>query len=82
MALYETAIYTVSHKRWSQLIFICNLVKNKRILMLFAVLDLTINDTHDGMNFTNLTSLMLLHYLVKVETPKMHVNTSSAYNVC
>jgi len=24
---------------------------------------------------------MLLHYLVKVETPKMHVNTSSAFNV-
>jgi len=24
---------------------------------------------------------MLLHYLVKVETPKMHVNTTSAFNV-
>jgi len=24
---------------------------------------------------------MMLHYLVKVETPKMHVNTTSAYNV-
>jgi len=24
---------------------------------------------------------MLLHYLVKVETPKMHVNTNSAFNV-
>jgi len=24
---------------------------------------------------------MLLHYLVKVEKPKMHVNTTSAYNV-
>jgi len=23
----------------------------------------------------------LLHYLVKVETPKMHVNTNSAFNV-
>jgi len=23
---------------------------------------------------------MLLHYLVKVETPKMHVNTTSAFN--
>jgi len=48
--------------------------------MLFAVLDLAINDTHEGMNFTNLTLLMLLHYLVKVETPKMHVNTNSAFN--
>jgi len=24
---------------------------------------------------------MLLHYLVKVETPKMHVNTNSAFNI-
>jgi len=24
---------------------------------------------------------MLLHYLVKVETPKMHANTNSAFNV-
>jgi len=24
---------------------------------------------------------MLLHYLVKVETPKIHVNTNSAVNV-
>jgi len=24
---------------------------------------------------------MMLHYLVKVKTPKMHVNTTSAYNV-
>jgi len=24
---------------------------------------------------------MLLHYLVKVETPKMHINTPSAFNV-
>jgi len=24
---------------------------------------------------------MLLHYLVKIETPKMHVNTNSASNV-
>jgi len=23
----------------------------------------------------------MLHYLVKVETPKMHVNTASAYDV-
>jgi len=24
---------------------------------------------------------MMLYYLVKVETPKMHANTTSAYNV-
>jgi len=24
---------------------------------------------------------MLLHYLIKVEAPKMHVNTNSAFNV-
>jgi len=24
---------------------------------------------------------MLLHYLVKVETPKMHENTTSAFNI-
>jgi len=34
-----------------------------------------------GMNFTHLTSLMLLHDLVKVETPKMQVYTNSAFNV-
>ena len=32
------------------------------------------------MNFTHLTWLMLLLYLVKVETPKMHVNINSAFN--
>jgi len=33
------------------------------------------------MNFTDLTYLLLLHYLVKVETPKMHMNTNSTFNV-
>jgi len=33
------------------------------------------------MNFTHLTWLMLLRYLVKSETQKMHVNTNSAFNV-
>jgi len=33
------------------------------------------------MNLTLLTCLVLLHYLIKVETPKMHVNTNSAFNV-
>jgi len=30
-------------------------VKNQRILMQFSLLDLTRNDTCDGMNFTHLT---------------------------
>jgi len=33
------------------------------------------------MNCTHFTQFVLLHYLVKVETPKMHVNTNSAFNV-
>jgi len=49
--------------------------------MLFSLLDLEKNSTCDGMNFTHLTWLMLLHYLVKFETPSVHVNTNSAYNV-
>jgi len=48
--------------------------------MRFSLLDLQMNVTCEGMNFTHLTHLMLLHYLVKVETPKMHVNTTSAFN--
>jgi len=49
--------------------------------MQFSLLDFKMNDTCEGMNFTHLTWLLLLHYLVKVETPKMHVNTTSAFNV-
>ena len=33
------------------------------------------------MNFIHLAWLMLLHYVVKVETLKMHVNTNSSFNV-
>jgi len=47
--------YTVSHKKRSQLIFVCNFVKNQRILMQFSLLDLTMNDTREGVNFTHLT---------------------------
>jgi len=39
------------------------------------------HDTCEGMNFTHIAYLMFLHYLVKVETPEMHVNTTSAFNV-
>jgi len=49
--------------------------------MLFWLLDLEKNSTCDGMNLTHLTWLMLLDYLVKFETPKIHVNTNSAFNV-
>jgi len=49
--------------------------------MSFSLLDLKVNCTCDGMNFTHLTRLMLLRYLVKVKTPKMHVSTHSAFNV-
>jgi len=48
--------------------------------MPFSLLNLEKNSTCDGMNFTHLTSA-LLRYLVKVETPKMHANTNSAFNV-
>jgi len=48
--------------------------------MPFSPLDLEKNGTCDGVNFTHLTWLMLLHYLVKFETPKMHVNINSAFN--
>ena len=48
-------LYTVSHKKRSQLIFVCNFVKNQWILMQFSLLELTMDDTCDGMNFTHLT---------------------------
>jgi len=52
--------------------FVCNFVKNQQILTHFSLLDLEMNGTCDSMNFTHLTKLMLLlHYLVKVRTPKM-----------
>ena len=54
--------------------------------MQFSLLDSKMNDTCDGMNFTHFTYLLLLHYLVNFETPKMYVNTTSAcnvnYNIC
>jgi len=49
--------------------------------MPFSLLDLEKNCTCDSMNFSHLTWLMLLHYLVKVETPKMYANTNSAFNI-
>jgi len=49
------SLYTMSHKIRSQLIFVCNFVKNQRILMQFSLLELTMNDTCDSMNFTHIT---------------------------
>jgi len=46
--------YTVSHKKWSQLIFVSNFVKNQQILMQFSPLELMMNDTCNSMNFTTL----------------------------
>jgi len=48
--------------------------------MQFSLLDLQKNCTCDGMYLTHLAWLELLHYLLKFETPKMHVNTNSAFN--
>jgi len=39
----------------SQLIFVYNFVKNQRILMQFSLLELTMNDTCDGIDFIHLT---------------------------
>jgi len=33
------------------------------------------------MNFSHLTWLVFLHYLVKVETPKVQMNTILSFNV-
>jgi len=41
--------YTVSHKK-EPTYFVCNFVKNQRILMQFWLLDLEMNDTCDSMN--------------------------------
>jgi len=55
VASFPRYYYTVSHKKRSQLIFVRNFVKNQRILMHFSLLDLAMNDTRDGVNFTHLT---------------------------
>jgi len=49
--------------------------------MPLSLLHIEKNYAREGMNFVHLTWLMLLHYLVKFEPPKMHVNTNSAFNV-
>jgi len=45
--------------------------------MRFSALDLEKNCTCYGMNFTYLTWLVLLHYLLKFETPTMHIGLNA-----
>jgi len=49
--------------------------------MRFSLLDFKKNDTRECINCIHLTQLMFLHYLVKLQTQEMHVNTTSAFNV-
>ena len=49
--------------------------------MPFSLLDLEKNGTWDSMNLAHLAWLVLLYYLVKVGTQKMHVNINSAFDV-
>jgi len=50
-----TTEYTPWAIKRSQLVFVCNFVKNQQILMQFSLLDFKMNDTCGGMNFTHLT---------------------------
>jgi len=72
------AFYTVGHKNEPTYFFVCNFVNSQWISMLFSQLDLKMNGTCDGVN---LSTLMLLCYLVKIEMQKMHANTISSFNV-
>jgi len=49
--------------------------------MPFSLLDVKMNGTCDGVYFTCLNYLVLLHYLVKIETPKMQTNRNSYSNI-
>jgi len=50
-------VYTPWAVKRSQLIFVCNFVKNEWILMQFSLLDvkMKLSDICEGMNFTHLT---------------------------
>ena len=60
--------YTEGHKKEPNY-FVCNFVQYQRIQ--FSMIDLEMNGICGRMNFTHLTELTFLHYLVKVKTPKM-----------
>jgi len=47
-------MYTVSHKKTEPTYLFLQLRENQRILMQFSVLDLAMNDTREGINFTHL----------------------------
>jgi len=49
------ALYTLWAIKRTQVVFVCNVVKKSRILMQFSLLDIKMNDTCGGMNFTDLT---------------------------
>jgi len=49
--------------------------------MPFSLLDLEKSGTCGSVNFTHLAYVTLLYYLLKVETPKMHVNINSSFNI-
>ena len=61
MWLVVELLYTVGHKKRSQLIFVCNFVKNQRILMQFSLRDLEMNGTcdteHDPPHVINVATL-------------------------
>jgi len=64
----------------SQLSFVCNSVKYLQISMPFFTVRFR-KELHVWSMNVHLTWLLLLHYLVKVETPKIYMNTNSAFNV-
>jgi len=76
--MFTTIVPVCSHvistpwavKKEPNYLFVSNFVKDQWILMPFALLDLNWMK-RDDMNFTHLPKLMFLHYLVKLETPKM-----------
>jgi len=55
MTNHQGSICTPWAIKRSQLVFVYNFVKNKRILLQISLLDLEMNDACDGMNFTHLT---------------------------
>jgi len=48
-------LYTSWAIKSSQLVFVCNFVKNQQILMQLSLLDFQMNDTCEGINFSHLT---------------------------
>jgi len=65
-----THTYIVGHKK--EPTYFC-LILCQKLTDFSAVitLDLKMNGTCDSVNFTHLTYLMLLHYLVKVKAPQV-----------